>query len=477
MKNFKPICKISKFLCFTILILLMCTTAEGRTDILGHQSEVLTSLQQKMQKKINADFRDTPIEDVLMIIAEHAAIDIIKSPKVIGSVTAKLSNIPIEEALRNILAVNGYSYVVDENMVRIISDDEIDQSSDKFVNRIYRVTYADVKEVEKALKKFISPGGSLSSNPGTSNIIVTDIESKIKAIDTFMNEIDRVTPQILVEVRIYDITSKDRLDLGVKWNAGTNTTFDSTTGQATGGSTNPFTQGIFNSTVNKATSSNNFIRFGILNDSIDIDVLLRAEQEDICATLLANPRILVLDNEKATFQSITEIPYQELTQTSEGGDIGTTAFREVGVFLDVIPHVTRDNMVRLRVTPEFSIATGSVLVGGFLVTSPQPVVDTRRADTTLLVKSGETIVLGGLRKKETTKQINKIPFLGDLPLVGGLFKFEGEETIVSEMVVFITPRIIEHPVLTPREAENLKKTHICAPDCENTKLDPCTKTE
>jgi type II secretory pathway component GspD/PulD (secretin) len=150
------------------------------------KAELLTPVQQRMQQEVSVDFRETPIEDVLRILAKQADVDIIKSPKVIGTVTATLTDVPLSEALENILASQGYSFVTTTNMIRVIPKEELTEAREKQVSRVYRVTYADVKEVEAALKKFISQEGSISSNPGTSNIIVTDSESKINAINSFM---------------------------------------------------------------------------------------------------------------------------------------------------------------------------------------------------------------------------------------------------------------------------------------------------
>jgi len=169
----------------------------------------------------------------------------------------------------------------------------------------------------------------------------------------------------------------------------------------------------------------------------------------------------VLDNETADIKIVSEIPYQELQESALGGAIGTTAFREVGVELQVTPHLARrDRMVRLHLQPVFSVVTGEVQVAGIGVTYPQPVVDRRQADTKLLVKHGRTVVLGGLRKKEVTKQINKIPILGDLPLAGSLFRFKGEDTVNSELLVFITPWIIDEPVMSEAEALTYKETEL-----------------
>lgn len=445
----------------------------------GSSAVVLTPLQQRLQKKISVDFRDTPIDDVIRIMAEQVDVDIVKSPAVTGNVTAKLTDVPLAEALDNILAAHGYGYVVSANMLRIAPANEITVAAVKPVNKIFRIYYADVEEVAKALKDFLGPQGAVSFNKGTSNMIVTANESVIHAVEDFIKEIDRITPQILVEVRIYDITSTNKLDLGVQWIAGTDTFFteDDQGNQiiTADSKTNPYAQAMVDSPTNFADGSDNAIRFGIINDSLNIQTILTAEQEDITATLLANPRILVLDNKTANFEAIREIPYQELTQTSGGGNIGTTEFREVGVFLNVIPHVTRDNMISLRVMPEFSVVAGTVIIGGTLIQSPQPIVDSRKADTTLLVEDGQTIVLGGLRKKEATQQTDKVPLLGDLPLLGWLFRFEGEEIVNSELVVFITPRVVVKPTLDPREADYLQRTEtdVCAPIRPESKVDIC----
>ncbi len=431
----------------------------------AENKEVLTALEQRMLKKISIDFRNTPIEDVIRIMAEQADVDIVKSPEVTGNVTATLTDVPLEEALNNILAAHGYGYVLSKNMIRIAPIAQITERAERLVSRIYRINYADVKGVEEALKKFISQRGSLSSNPGTSNIIVTDTETKIKAIDTFIAEIDRITPQILVEVRVYDITSQEKLDLGVEWDAGRRTTFVDS--EPTAGYRNPFAVGAFEGATDKTASTTSaFFRWGILGSGLDIDMQLRAEHEKADAKLLANPRILVLDNEEALFDIVTEEPYAE--QNITGQTITETIkFKEVGVRLVVTPHVTRDGMLRLKISPEFSVV---VRLADF-ATQDIPVVDKRKVNTIALVKDGDTVVLGGLRKKDVSQQVNKIPLLGDLPLVGALFRFEGEDTAVNELVVFITPRIIVEPAMSETEQKAYDETNFSGPQVNLTRAE------
>jgi type IV pilus assembly protein PilQ len=465
-----------KALCLFVSLAITSSIVLAQQKTEADQSkEVLSTLEQHMQKPITVDFRNTPIDDVLRIMAEQADVDIIKSPQVMGNVTASLTDVPLQEALTNIMAAHGYGYVLSKNMIRVAPVSEIaNENAERLVSKIYRITYADIKSVEDALKKFISKRGYISSSPGTSNIIITDIESKIKAIDKFIVEIDRITPQILVEARIYDISSKDRLDLGVQWFAGRNTTYPGgvagiTTPADITTLTDPFiTGGFTGATAKTGASTLGALRFGWLNDSVDIDFLLRAEKEDIEAKLLANPRILVLDNEKAQFKIVSELPYQEVSESSFGGAIGQTKFREVGVSLIVTPHLTRDGMIKLNLEPTFSVRGADETVASSSVTFDVPVVDKREARTVLLVKNKQTVVLGGLRKKEVSKQINKIPLLGDIPIAGNLFKFKGEDTILSEIVVFVTPNIVDIPTMTEDEKKAYEETMFKGPEVKYT---------
>ena len=465
---------------YSALIILIAASWVSAVEAV--KPELLSPVQQRMQQEISIDFKDTLIDDVLMIMAKQADVDIIKSPKVVGSVTATLTDVPLAEALTSILEAHGYAYVTTDNIIRVVPKDEIFEVREKLVSRVFRITYANVKDVEQALRQFISDQGAISANPGTSNIIVTDTESKVKAINTFIEEIDRITPQILVSAQIYDVTSSDNLDLGVKWQAGTTTSFGQpttdqllgndfgTVGNIVGGITDTAIGSAFNSGINNADTSG-LLRVGVLNDSVSIDAAVFAAQDDVRAKLLANPRVLVLDNEQAEIKIVEEIPYQQLTQSTEGGQgVGTTEFRDVGVELRVTPHLTREGLIHLTLNPKFSTITGSVNIVSGGDNIPQPVVATRETTTTALIKDKETVVIGGLKKQDKIQETSKIPLLGDLPLLGALFRFEGESTTNSELVVFITPYIVIKPTLTSEEEKYLADSVFVSPALPKTKL-------
>jgi len=443
--------------------------------------EVLTDLERRMQKVISIDVNDVAIGTVMRQLADQADVDLIVSPLVVGDVTVSLTDVPLGEALQSILNVHGAAYVPGDNVIQIVPSDQIPVIDERLVTETFQIVHEDVAKVAEALEKFKSPNGSVSYVEGTSYVIVTDTENKIRDIGKLLYKIDGATPQVLVEVRIYDITSKDNLDLGVEWSAGRRTNRNSLgspieddiivekrgSDAYVNSITDPSMTAVFSGASDKtADSTMGLLRLGLLNDHIEVDALLRAEKEDINAKLLANPRILVVDNKQAVFDIVTENPYIERTITS-AGITETVKFKEVGVKLTVTPHITSNRSLRMHIMPEFGVIVGRVTVSA----SDVPIVDTRKFDTTAVVKDGQTVVLGGLRKKDTTKQTNKVPLLGDLPLLGNLFKFEGEATVVNELVIFITPYIKEELSLSESETDAYGETEFNGPKIRDTRAE------
>ncbi len=464
---------------FAVVCFSWAIAAAGTGNEDSEEKTGLTDLELRMRKRISIDVNEVPIDTVIRQLAEQADLDIIISPKVLGNVTVTLTGVPLEEALSSILTVHDCTYVLTENVMRIITTAEMVEKVEPILTKTYEIVYVDAAEVVTALDKFKSLQGSVSSIKGTSHIIVTDTESKIREISSLLDKIDRITSQILVEVRIYDITSRDKLDLGINWYAGRRTTAGFSDADITvsrGGDdtyiesrTDPAIVGGFTGSVAGKTASTTlgYLHLGLLTNSIDIDAMLKAEQEITEAKLLANPRILVLDNEQATFDIITEHPFVE--RTISGSTVTETVqFKEIGIKLVVTPHVTREGMIRLHLQPEFGIKIGEVEVESNNV----PIVDTRKVDTIALVGDGQTVVLGGMRKKDVSKQTNKIPLLSDLPLIGGLFRFQGEDTSITELIVFITPRItLQQPVLSLDEELALEETKFSRPKPDFTKAE------
>ena len=209
-------------------------------------------LQKRLKTTISVDFREAAIEEVIKSLAEQAGIDIVKSPGVTGKVTATLTDVPLDEAMASILGVHGYAYTSTESIVWIVPRNQLALNMQ---TKRYHIDYADMEEINRAVKDMLSVQGKVAQNAKTGDLFVTDSEEQIKLLDTCIKDMDRETPQVLVEARIYDVSCSDLLDLGLRWGGGTRTRFDANDA-VLGGQTDPFVRGDLTSTISQADKGN-----------------------------------------------------------------------------------------------------------------------------------------------------------------------------------------------------------------------------
>jgi general secretion pathway protein D len=256
---------------------------------------------------------------------------------------------------------------------------------------------------------------------------------------------------VRITALIYDLSIEDMERLGINWKQAGKWSADAN-GDPTG------ILGIDSVLTLPASgvSPSSVVTFMNLSKHLDFTGVVQALRQVTNARLLADPTVTVVDRESATIQIVTEIPYQQLTQTGQGGNIGTTAFREAGVTLNVIPRIANDGTVQLDVTPTFSRLTG--FTSG---DNPAPIIDKREAKTTVRVVNGQTLVIGGLRQRGDNRDRRGVPYLSEAKYVGWLFRSREDTIRESELVVFITPEILLpcQPNVRPREEAALGKTH------------------
>jgi type II secretory pathway component GspD/PulD (secretin) len=175
---------------------------------------------------------------------------------------------------------------------------------------------------------------------------------------------------------------------------------------------------------------------------------------------------MTLDNQSAHIELTEQIPYQQqTTSTQSSSAVSTTAFKDSGIKLDVTPHITtKDNYISMNLKVEQSFLSG-------YTPDSQPIIDSRKAETNLLVRNGETIVIGGLRKKEDTVTIDKVPFLGDIPFLGLMFRKKTKSVSDIDLLIFVTPRVISEAVLTEKDKERLELFNPSDENKEEKKID------
>ncbi len=296
--------------------------------------------------------------------------------------------------------------------------------------------FLDATSLKGVLDKMVSPYGSVAVNQKTNSVIVCDTPENLSRILGEIKKADQTPMQIMVEVVILDVQLKDDTEIGVNWDLLSTDLEDITYRQNV---TGPRLTAVPPSaaTLGNATAYNTLGLggdFSVISGSVRHVLHTIQQKRDV--EILASPRALVVSGQMATIKAVEEIPYRELIDTATGGAnaMTTTQFKEVGVTLKVKATVTDGNNIYLDVNTTQNV-TAALSEGGV------PVVDTREAVTALLLRDSQTVIIGGLRREEKTRQVNQIPILGDLPLIGLLFKSTDTVTAHSELVVLLSPHI------------------------------------
>jgi protein transport protein HofQ len=306
--------------------------------------------------------------------------------------------------------------------------------------------FLDAKSLQQAVSKMSSEFGTVAVNQKNNSLIICDTKENLAAILTEIDKADRTPQQIMIEVVIVDVQLHDETELGVNWDLLSDENYDFVYRQnftSRLGSTIADAETIGDATAFNTTGIGG--NFSVISGTIRNVIAMLQNKRDV--EILASPRAMMVSGESANIKAVEEIPYSEVSDTAAGGAgaITSTKFKEVGVNLQVSANVTDGNDIFLSVETEQSVRTSESPTG-------VPVVDTRRATTSLLLRDGQIVVFGGLRRQETTKEVDQIPILGDIPLVGLLFKYTNTIVNNTELIVFLSPHIYKDGEPIPEDA-------------------------
>ena len=307
--------------------------------------------------------------------------------------------------------------------------------------RVFRPQYVSATVLSEAIVPLLTQTGRVAAIELEDKLVVSDTPESLDRVAMALEQLDQPRPQVRIWALIYDCGIEDLERIGVNWRSGANSSsIDAATG-------NP-AQSILLDTVTSTVSggANGALTLSSLNSNFSLTSVVQALNTADDSRLLADPNVVVMNHEPAEIAIVTEVPYQQLTQGLEGGTIGTTEFREAGVTLNVTPHIAQDETISLLVNPQFSLLTG------FSEPDNAPIIDRRETRTTVRVANNQTIVLGGLRQRTRILNRSSIPLIGKVPYVGHLFRNRSASARESELLVFITPQIVQPDYLgTQRE--------------------------
>ncbi|MDH3631583.1 MAG: type IV pilus secretin PilQ [Gammaproteobacteria bacterium] len=417
-------------------------------------------------ERLSLNFQDIEVRSVLQLLADFTGLNLVVSDSVEGNLTLRLKNVPWDQAMDIILKTKGLDQRKAGNVILIAPTDEIaareklELESRKQVEELERlrtefikVNYAKALDLAELLKlkdnAILSPRGSVSVDERTNTLLVKDTNSSLSNVRVLLAELDIPVRQVLIESRVVIANDDFSKELGVRFGVSN----DSQGTLQSPGETAVTSGSLFG--VNDLVNDNTFNTFDGLNVNLPVQnpagsfalalaklplgtlltMELSAAQIEGRGEVVSSPRVITADSHTARIEQGVEIPYLEL----DDGD-ATLQFRKAVLSLEVTPQITPDDRVIMDLDVHKDNVGETVAFGAGL---SAPSIDTREVQSQLLVDNGQTVVLGGIYETEKTNQVTRVPFFSDLPVVGNLFKSTIEIDDRTELLIFVTPKILQ----------------------------------
>jgi type IV pilus assembly protein PilQ len=405
------------------------------------------------------EFRDADLKDVLRAIGQQNNLNMIVGEDVQGKLTLSFQKVTLNEALEAIFRNYNLTSIQEGNILRVVKSPFLEGEED-LVTKMIPLNYTKAKDTALTMKGLLSRKGSLAVDERTNTLLIRDVPDNVDKILKIVKNLDSKTPQVLIEARIVEASTNFTRELGIQWGgnltAGTSR-FTGGVAQTTSiGPGNPLTGGVglsgnnfivnFPATLEQGFGSALGFTIGNVAGTKQLDIQLSAMEDSGKGRILSNPKILTLDNKEAKISSGFEIliPVTAIlgigTTATSGATTGSTSTTgvttiEAKLDLTVTPHVTSDNQIVMHVKtdkkePDFNREVQNI-----------PPLTTRTAETDLLVRDGQTVVIGGIYTRNESADNLGVPWLSKIPILGWLFKKESKTDTQSELLIFITPTI------------------------------------
>ncbi|HEY2733804.1 MAG TPA: type IV pilus secretin PilQ, partial [Polyangiales bacterium] len=421
-------------------------------------------------RRIDLDFKDADIHNILRLLSEVGNVNVVTADDVSGSVTIKMRAVPWDQALDVILTSKGLGMVRRGNLIRVAPQATLEKERELAIarekqrlalapleTRLIPVSYAAALTLQPRVNELLSERGKVAVDVRTNILVVRDIPENLDNVEELVRSLDTQTPQVLIEARIVEATTSFSNEFGIQW--GGDVAASSATGNPTGlvfphdltvaGGATDGTTPVAGLSPFGGTPNPNFVvnfpapagtgrggaiglSMGSLSGNLNVSVRLSAFESTGQARIISAPRVLTLDNHSATISQGTSIPYSQV-----GAQGVQTTFQEAVLSLAVTPHVTNDGAVSMEVQitrnePNFNQRSAR----------GDPTILKRQAQTTLLVQDGHTAVIGGIYTRNSGTGLDQIPLLGDIPILGVIFQHHTKTDARNELLIFLTPRIV-----------------------------------
>lgn len=389
-------------------------------------SLVMSCFAQKLDRIVSLKFKDAQLVDVLNSIAKQNDLNIIIPEEVKGTVTVSLDNVDLKAALDTILAVNNYAFVKRGNIISIVPLTEKESET-----QVLKLNYVQANTVMALLQPNLSARAKIQVDTRTNTMIISSPElADFDIAKKLLKELDKPISQVLIKAKIVEVTLDESDTLGINWETTVNASI----------------KGLDSAKASLVTKAGNF-SFSTL-DTTQLTAIFSMLMTKMKSNLLSSPEIVTLDNQSAKINVGRKIAYQEATQTA-GGTTYETKFIDVGTMLTVTPQIHRQGMITLDLHPEVSDLTG-------YTPENQPLIGTKEATTKVTVREGQTIVIGGLITEQVLLTKSGIPILKDIPILGHLFGTTINQTVKTNLLIFVTPYILNNETIDKIHSEKMK---------------------
>ncbi len=426
---------------------------------------------------ISFDYSDADIREVIDMLAAKAGVNVIYNDDVSGPVTISLNKVPFDEAFRTLLNMKGLAaQQAGDNILRIGSPSGFIAEQKKALpqTRVFFLGYARAADVKVQVDSVAAAEGrkaTCTADEGNNALVVTDSPMGLDVTARLIYSLDRIPKQVLIEAKLVEVSLDDSFDYGVQWSgygmdksgayfgAGdASSPIGPTAALGTPSSILTNYKNVIAGTAQPAGPTANSqsgtgvnlpanvvygaFRLGKVASNYMFDTIITAAAKKGKAKVLSDPKVATLNNKEASINITTQIPYTTSDTTVAVPPVTTTrvVYLTTGIVLKVTPTINPDGRISMKINP--SISQVSLTVAA--VTGGAPGIDTRSADTSVIVRNGETIVIGGLISDTQSEAVYKVPLLGDIPLLGWLFKKKSMSRNRMELLIFVTPRILEN---------------------------------
>jgi type IV pilus assembly protein PilQ len=405
-------------------------------------------------EQVVIDYNEADIQSVLRTLATKAAINLIMGDEIVGKVTVHLEGVSYQEAMQLIVESKGYAFVKDKNVARIKTKEALE--AEPLEVRVQTLNYAKADDVRKTLEPVLTRRGKIQVDVRSNTLIISDTPSNLTKVMPLIDRLDNETPQVMIEAKFVETTKNPQKDLGINW-SGTLLNHQLTAGGSALAENPGDPPTIIVDDANRPVSGFQWVKrpggsaFSpwtagtALLDAGRASVVFSFLSQDSDTELLANPRVVTTDNGKAKIAIATQfpIPNFQFSESSGAFQISGFEYKDIGIVLNVVPRINKNDFVTLEVAPEASSQSGVATLASGSSSVQVPVVDTRQAMTTVLIKSGNTLAIGGLMRQDTSDKYTKVPVLGDLPGLGTLFRSKSLSKTKRDLLIFLTPTIVK----------------------------------